>query len=411
MSLTRIAHVARFEFLSTLRRRSVLIVMFGLPLFTVLLLAVVNFLARTPAAGGASAGAPAPSALSRLVEGEQEPVLTPAGLIDEAGLLGPLAAESAPFFVEYETLEAAQRAYKAGEITSYYLLPAAYAAGEPFIYYGEALDAPGRDVEEWALYQGLVAEQVEDPTLRAALAQPARFELATLTPAVEEDEAPEASNLVLSIAIAMLFYITVIGAAGYLLQSLGKEKQNRIMEILLSSLRPLELLAGKVIGLGAIGVVQLLLWSVILLFVLRGSDGSLFQNIALPSLTILEWLLIVSHFLGGYFLYASLFAGVGAIAPNPKESSQYTFVLMSPVLLPVWFSALIWSAPHGPASAFLSLFPLTSPVAMPMRLTVAAVPASHWVLSLALALLLAMGAIVLAARLFRSQALLSGRPL
>ena len=216
------------------------------------------------------------------------------------------------------------------------------------------------------------------------------------------------NGLILGIGLAIIFYLTVIGSAGYLLQSLGKEKQNRVLEILLSSTRPVELLIGKMIGLGAIGLVQLVIWSVIV-NVLMGSQNSFLANIELPQLDPGTWFLAISFFLVGYLVYGSLFAGLGAVSPGQKESSQLTFFLMLPTFLPLWFNSILLNAPNQPPAVIMSLFPLTSPITMPMRLAITAVPVWQLGLSLALGVLTSVGMLYIATRFFRSQNLLSGQ--
>lgn len=127
---------------------------------------------------------------------------------------------------------------------------------------------------------------------------------------------------ILGIAITIVFYMTVFGAAAYMLQSLSKEKENRVMEILLSSLRPIDLLVGKIVGLGGIGLLQAAIWISIGLLFASGSNSplrGLLNNVALPSLPLSTWLLIGGYFLAGYLVYASLFAGLGTCAPMSKK--------------------------------------------------------------------------------------------
>ena len=408
-TVRKITLVARFEFWTTMRRRSVLFVMFGLPLIVALIFATINWLAQPeeesliPGAGTAS------SALGRLVQDEPEPDI-PAGLVDLSGDLRDLPPSAEQFFMRLESSEAAERAYKAGEIRSYYVIPADYTEGGQIHYYAKHLTSMRRSAEENFLFRAVAANHVADENVLRRLVDPADFREVNLAPA-QEREGSEDVNFLAGIGVALLFFTTVIGAAGFLLQSLGREKQNRVMEILLSSTRPVEILAGKIIGLGAIGFVQLAIWSALALTALGRSDTISLGAFSLPPLSAGDWLMIVAHYFAGYFVYASLFASLGAIAPNPKESSQYTFVLMLPTLVPVWLGNVFWSAPNGAVSLFLSLFPLTSPVAMPMRLSVAVVPARQLILSLVLALLTGLATIYVATRFFRSRILLSGRGL
>ncbi len=408
-TLRKIALVARFEFLTTMRRRSVLFIMFGLPILAVLLFAGINWLAQpeeeslVPGAGAAS------DALGRLVQGEPEPSV-PAGLVDQSGQIGDLPDSAQQFFTKLESVAAAEEAYEAGDIRNYYVIPAGYPDTGQIRYYAEELTSMRRSAEENFLFRAIAENYVGDATARRRLVSPADFREVNLAP-TQEREGSEGANFLLGIAIALIFFTTVMGAAGFLLQSLGREKQNRVMEILLSSTRPIEILAGKIIGLGAIGFVQLAIWSALALTTLSRTETISLGALSLPSLTPGEWLIIVAHFLAGYFVYASLFASLGAIAPNPKESSQYTFVLMLPTLVPLWLGNVFWSAPHGALTIFLSLFPLTSPVAMPIRLSVAVIPAHQLILSLGLALLTGAATIYLATRFFRGRTLLSGSSL
>jgi len=138
-SLRKIALVARFEFWTTMRRRSVLFVIFGLPLIVALLFSGINWLARPeedsliPGAGAAS------SALGRLVQGEPEPSV-PAGLVDHSGQFGDLPPTTEQLFTRLESVNEASQAYDAGEIRSYYVIPAGYpATGQIHYYAGESI--------------------------------------------------------------------------------------------------------------------------------------------------------------------------------------------------------------------------------------------------------------------------------
>jgi ABC-2 type transport system permease protein len=393
--------VALYEFISTLKRRSALFVMFGLPLLSVALLAGINWLADR------ESGDAGMSALSQFALGNQDEPQLPTAVVDQTGRLQnypPAVANLIPLASEAE----AQAAYEAEEIEGYFVIPADYlATGNVTLYAGNrSFDSP----IEFELEYLLAANYLDDSGLVERVLNPADIQEVNLG-AAEGQQTSFGQGYIMGIAVAILFYMTAISASGYLLQSLGKEKENRVMEILLSSLRPVELLLGKMLGLGAVGLLQLLIWSVITITLFRGDENSFFNNLPLPTLRPAVWLIIVAHFMAGYLVYAGLFAGLGAIAPNPKESGQITFFLMIPVILPMWLNTILLSAPNGTMATAMSLFPLTSPVAMPMRLAATTVPTWHWLFSLAAALLTAVATLLLAARIFRSQVLLSGQSL
>jgi ABC-2 type transport system permease protein len=205
-------------------------------------------------------------------------------------------------------------------------------------------------------------------------------------------------------AICLLFVMVLITASSYLMQTVTTEKENRVMEVLMSSASPTQLLVGKVLGLGLLGFIQLALW--------LGSALSIVNNpivasyIGVVPASAVFW--SVAYFVLGYFIYACLMAGLGALMPGTKEGSQFVFFITLPLLIPMYLNSAINKEPGGPLATALSLFPLTSPVVMPMRLVGGTVPATHLLIGLVLLFLTMLGVIWLTARLFRAQSLLAG---
>jgi ABC-2 type transport system permease protein len=191
------------------------------------------------------------------------------------------------------------------------------------------------------------------------------------------------------------------------LNSITSEKQNRVMEILMTSITPRQMLTGKIIALGLAGLLQTVVWlgSGLLMLRYSGSAFALSSAFLLPASTLL-WGVV--FFVLGYALYASLMAGIGALVPNMREASQLTTIVIMPMIVPLIFISTLTTTPNSPLSVFLSLFPLTSPVSMMTRLSGATVPL--WQIGIA-ALLLAVSVVLLvraSAGLFRAQNLLSG---
>jgi ABC-2 type transport system permease protein len=410
-SKVKIATIARFEFVTTLQRRSVLFIIFGMPVIMLLLLLGANWLVRSAAGTAAEADGPGPAA-AFLQEfafgGEDQRQALPAGLVDQTGRITEYPAPAGGSFRPLADEASARAAFEADEIRGYYVIPPDYLATGEVFYYARTMSLDDT-TRQTLLVQLLATNFLEEAGLVEVVTRPPAVHQVNLSPAVTEPFVFEPSAIFVAFGVAMLFYMTAIGAAGYLLQSLGKEKQNRVMEILLGSTRPFDLLVGKLVGLGAIGLLQMAVWSGLALLVFGRGAGWL-ANISLPALGAFAWLLIVLHFLTGYLVYGALFAGLGAVSPGAKESSQYTFFFMLPTFLPLWFSSALFMAPNGRLAVAMSLIPFTSPVAMPMRLVATAVPAWQWSLSLALGLATAVLTLWLATRVFRSQALLSGQP-
>ena len=390
--------VAKQEFLSTLKRRSAQFAIFGLPILALLILSGINWFAK-------SQGSDDSSALSSFISDSTD--MLPAGLIDETGQINRFSPPTDSLFTQYTTMEAAQAAYEADEINGYYQIPANYlTVGEVFYFANKLpLDPPN----EYMLFTLLAENYLDEPIPTTLVINPLQqYEEIDLSATEEQAGQGVGAAIGLSMGMAILFYLTVMGAAGYLLQSLGKEKENRVMEILLSSVRPIQLLVGKVLGLGGIGLLQMTVWTFLAFVVFQRGD-SLFANMALPTLSAGVWGLTIAHFIFGYLVYASLFAGLGAIVPNVKEGSQYTFILMLPTFLPLWFSSIMFTAPNGSFATWLSFIPLTAPIAMPIRLTLTAVPTWQWLVSLSVSAVTAVLLLWTATKFFRSQTLLRGQ--
>jgi ABC-2 type transport system permease protein len=207
----------------------------------------------------------------------------------------------------------------------------------------------------------------------------------------------------------LLFTVVTLASASLLLNSVSMEKGSRVMEILLLSVTPRQLLAGKIVGLGIAGLLQMVAWVGTGFALLRvfGSTLSLPPGFVLPS-SILAWALV--FFLLGYAIYASLMAGLGALVPNLKEASQATILVIWPLVLSLAVFVINSETPHAPVIVGLSLFPLSAPVVMMARLVAGGVP--WWQPFLAAGLMLFAAVLILraVAGMFRAQVLLSGQP-
>ena len=193
-----------------------------------------------------------------------------------------------------------------------------------------------------------------------------------------------------------------------MLNSITIEKSNRVIEILLTSITPMQLLSGKIVALGLVGLLQTIVWSGTGLFILRlsGRSFALPIEFQLPT-SILVWGII--FFILGYILYASLMAGVGALVSNLKEASQATTILVIPMVIPLVLLAPVIQNPNGALAIFLSLFPFTSPVSMMTRLSAGNVPFWQILLAIILLLVSAYWIVRSVSSFFRAQYLLSGK--
>jgi len=171
-----------------------------------------------------------------------------------------------------------------------------------------------------------------------------KFKTELLSPEPQRDPGHQLTFF-LPYIVTFLFYIVILGSSSMMLNSITNEKSNRVIEILLTSITPMQLLSGKIVALGLVGLLQTIVWSGTGLFILRlsGRSFALPIEFQLPT-SILVWGII--FFILGYILYASLMAGVGALVSNLKEASQATTILVIPMVIPLVLLAPVIQNPN-----------------------------------------------------------------
>ena len=200
----------------------------------------------------------------------------------------------------------------------------------------------------------------------------------------------------------LLLTMSIFFSSGYLLQGIAEEKQNRVIEVILSSVRPTQLLVGKIIGLGAAGLLQVAFY-VGLLFYPAITVFALFH------VSMTNLLLSVVYFLLGYLLFAGLMAGTGVLGNSPQESGQLSAFWTLASVIPMFLLAPISESPNSWLARGLSFFPLTAPVTMLLRVSAAEVPMLDVVISIVVLILGIVAAIMGAAKIFRAAALMYGK--
>jgi ABC-2 type transport system permease protein len=400
--VNKIFLVLKNEVLVTIVRRSFLFTAFGIPLITTLVFAGVSIINRGTY-GGAS------SAVEDIFNPQTPKSQKPEGYVDQSGLI-----KSIPTSIPQGSLKAflneaaAHQALEAGEISAYYVIPEDYLASGDVTYVRPDFN-PLSAFDQAAPIRFVLRENLlgGNERLAALVNQPYQLNTVSLGPVPQRDQ-NNPLTFFLPYAVTMIYYVVILMSSSFLLNSVTKEKENRVLEILMLSVTPRQLLVGKIIGLGLVGLMQAALWvgTGYGLLRLSGRAFSLPASFQLP-LSFLAWGVV--FFLLGYAVYASLMASVGALVPNLREASQATFVVILPLLIPLMMISLLIEDPNGALATGLSLFPLTSPVVMMTRLSATEVPL--WQILLSIAFLLASVVLIIraVAGLFRSQILLSGQ--
>ncbi|MDP4827660.1 MAG: ABC transporter permease [Flavobacteriales bacterium] len=237
-------------------------------------------------------------------------------------------------------------------------------------------------------------------------------------------------------AVIIFFFIFVFGA--YVMRGVIEEKTSRIIEVIVSSVRPFELMMGKIIGIALVAITQFLIWVVfsMLIFFVAGSlfESGAFEQAAsmqqqLPQnadfatylaqqegfqlLVAINWPLMLSmfllYFVGGYLLYASLFAAIGAAVDSETDTQQFMMPIMMPLFFSYFLAILSVNNPEGTAAYIASFVPFTSPTVMMVRVAVGNVPVWELILSLALLAGTVVALTWLAGKVYRVGILMYGK--
>ena len=364
-------------------------------------------------------------------------------ILDETGRLGPALAQALPESYTAALADVPEDSLRAqvrrGELDGYFVLPAALlAGGGGAAYYsagggGLTVQLQLREAVTEVVRQARLEAVGASDAVRGVLEERVGVQMVALT---DEGEAADAAFLYSAVGYVMGFviYIAVLIYGSIVMRGVIEEKANRIVEVIASSAKPFELMMGKVLGIGAVGLTQFVLWAALLGAALAAAvpllsafvDAPAMADVAaqaaaqeevmelaglrdlrLPPVSLFVY--FVLFFLGGYLLYASLFAAVGSAVESESDAQSLQAPIMIPVILPAVFLPFIADNPDAPLSVVLSLVPLFSPILMPVRAAATAVP--FWQMAASLLLLAAgfVATIWVAARIYRVGILMYGK--
>jgi ABC-2 type transport system permease protein len=264
------------------------------------------------------------------------------------------------------------------------------------------------------------------------------FDIATFNVS-ESGEAKKSSTAVstgLGYVMAFLIYIFVFVYGSFIMQSVLNEKTNKIVEVIVSSVRPTELMMGKVLGIGAVALTQFALWILLMttftvgMSTIFGYDPSADQQVAMAEVAsaaqneapemvtnILDVVyslplgqiafMFIIYFLGGFLLYGGLFAAVGSAVDSLQEAQQFTLPISLPIIASIMLMGVVLANPDGGISVTLTMIPFTSPVLMMARIPFG-VPIWQLVVSVLLLAGGLIGTLWVAGRIYRIGILSTG---
>ena len=313
----------------------------------------------------------------------------------------------------------ATHAVMKNETRGYLVLDSATVAKQAARYAGRNASSVGEvQLIENAVQQSLLQQRLEgaglDPARIDALTK-IRVQMSTEKIDEKGRGGSATANIIFGFVIAFLLYMSIILYGTNILRGVLEEKMTRVAEVVLSSVSPDTLLAGKVIGVGAVGLTQQLAWvgSTALLWNFRMAImhklGMPAMTLTFPTISVATLAILVLYFLLGYAFYASLFAAVGAMAGSQEEAQQASQPVIMLLVSAIIFAQPVLINPTSRLAEIVSWLPFTAPIIMPIRMSVIQVPWSEIIGSLA-GLLVACGlAIWVSARIYRVGLLMTGK--
>ncbi|MBN1903382.1 ABC transporter permease [Candidatus Sumerlaeota bacterium] len=210
--------------------------------------------------------------------------------------------------------------------------------------------------------------------------------------------------------VTIAFFFLILMSAGYTMNAFHEEKENRTMEIVITSISGKEIIQGKVLSILLLSMTQIIVWTAFIIFsVLAAKFMYGFKSVLdlLPAAGIVTKMILLA--IPTYIMIASLMVGVGSVATDPREAHQMTMIFMLPMMSSFWLAGVIIKNPDGPLSLLLSFFPFSAFSSMSFRLTFYPVPYWQIAASAGILVLSCLGSIWLGARLFRFGMLRYGK--
>ncbi len=339
----------------------------------------------------------------------------PVGVVDQSGLFqnakpfsekeeDPLSVEVLP----YPDEKTARKALDSGEIQGYYIIQPDYlTTGEVRAVSQTGLDEIANDTFTKFLLANLLRH--EDSLVQERILEGSKVSLKSLAEeGTFSTRTPLGLIAILLLGIIFFFAVNIIG--NYLLRALVDEKENRTMEIILTSLSTDQFMIGKIFGNMSVGMTQLFFWFAIPILI------GIFVLTRVPLLRTINidltpfWLMMLLAF-PAFIMVAALMTLAGATATESREAQQIASLFSLPFMIPFYFLEIFLEHPDSPLALGFSLFPFTSLIGLPLRALATSIPAWQSVLAIGLMTFSAIGSIWLASRAFRLGMLRYGKKL
>jgi len=352
----------------------------------------------------------------------QVAVLDATGVLQETveEAIGELRRDDAPRFevrpAGEGTVAAREEALRAavleGDLDGFLLLPEDAVEASTATYYGRTVSNQ-RDLNSmrWRIRDLLVAHRLAGAGLDPAEVKELTrdMEWRTIQLSEEGDKEEQGLAIVLAIVLLMILYTSILMWGQIVMTSIIEEKGSRVIEVVASGVPPTQLLAGKLLGVGAAGLTQFLVWSLSLLGVSLVMAGPMAGTLPLPDVRPLVLVSFVAFFLLGFAFYASLYSAIGAAVNTVQEAQNFVFPVIIPLILGLVCFPVIIESPDSRLAVILSLVPFLTPLLMFLRIVILTPPLWQIALSVVILGSSILGALWVAARIYRVGILMYGK--
>jgi ABC-2 type transport system permease protein len=384
--------IFRHEFLNTIKRTGFIILTLILPLLFLLAIGVFRII---------SGVSQAPAESIKI------------GYVDESGGFEQFTEHGNLTLVRFDTQEAAKEAVIKQDIQEYFVIPADFISTGTISRYTTQRelvtpDATSAAIKNFISSNLLTGKVGEDAIIRIE----SPLNLITIRLTTTGALVPEQgglTNIIIPAIFGVLMVLSLIFSSTYVLQGLGEEKENRLMEILLSSVSTRQLITGKVLGIGAAGLAQVMVWVISAPLLLNLASSSLGGFISAIKIPVNFLVLGVVYFILGYFLFAVLSSCVAAVSSSVRDAQGLASIFTLFPVAPFWFFSFLLLYPNSPVWVVFSIFPFSAPVLVMLRFGMTGIPGWQLAVSLVVLMLTILGGLLLAAKLLRTYILMYGK--
>jgi ABC-2 type transport system permease protein len=259
-------------------------------------------------------------------------------------------------------------------------------------------------VERRLAKAGLDSSQISDYT------SPVELERKKLGAEGAAEEGSGEGTFIIAFVMLFFIYMSVLFYGLFVMRGVIEEKQSRIVEVVVSSVKPTQMMLGKLIGIGLVGLTQVGMWALsAALLTMFGASVFSSRGVTLPSVPPILFVYFVTFFVLGYFLYATLYAMVGAMVSSEEDAQQAQMPVTLLIVVPMMLFGMVMANPNSGVSIALSMVPFFAPTLMMMRIAMINPPVWQILLSMAIMVLTILACVWIAAKIYRVGILMYGK--